>query len=327
MYLNIGQLTEYSKKVIHAISMLERKQGALDHQLFSYQQDKKTIFYQLQLDGIEQQQALQLYNTQKNSGIIASTISLLKEINNGKYTAISIEYIEALYDIILQNENTDSFASLQNQFIHREELLQLLHWLNTQLEQKLQHPVIAIGIFYFNINLIQPFKKHNLRMARFLATRLLLNEGYHFLLHLPLEKYFSENIEQYNSCFIINAESYKLMPDWLNFFIEGLAETANSVAFEMLMQNELSDNPTATEQAMPITEDNIPASRDDVKYLNKRQQSIRSYISDKQPVKIGDISDNFPTLSYNTIKKDMQLLVKYSLVKPLGNKKGTVYIV
>ena len=252
-----------------------------------------------------------------------------QKIFKNSTTNINIETIESVYESFLMNENTDSFASLQNQFIHREQLMQLLHWYSTQIEQKTLHPVLIAGIFYFNFHLINPFKKFNERMARLFTSEILKENGYSFLNILPVEKFYTENLEAYKQFFVASSEQYRQMPEWLYFFADGLADTAQQALINHSFSafNESHIAPENLDEAKPLlVEKNGQADRASVKYINKRQTNIKVFIREKQPVKISDIAAHFEKISYNTIKKDLQLLVQYDFAQPVGNKKGTVYI-
>ncbi len=61
-------------------------------------------------------------------------------------------------------------------------------------------------------------------------------------------------------------------------------------------------------------------------YLNERQKQIREFIAANQPLKVSDISAQFPQIPMATIKKDLQYLRDEQVLITAGNGKGTVYL-
>ena len=62
-------------------------------------------------------------------------------------------------------------------------------------------------------------------------------------------------------------------------------------------------------------------------YLNDRQKRIRNFIKEKKAVKVQDIDKQFPDISRNTIKKDLQYLKNEKFIDQMGQNKGTVYVI
>ena len=70
MYLNIGQLTDYSKKLINAISRLERSVGSFSN--VKNEKNDKFIFYNLILEGKSNAEAVATIATKSKEGIMLS---------------------------------------------------------------------------------------------------------------------------------------------------------------------------------------------------------------------------------------------------------------
>lgn len=61
-------------------------------------------------------------------------------------------------------------------------------------------------------------------------------------------------------------------------------------------------------------------------YLNDRQKLINNFIIENQPIKVSDLSRQFPEIGLSTLKKDLQYLRDEQVLTMIGKGKGTVYI-
>jgi predicted HTH transcriptional regulator len=61
-------------------------------------------------------------------------------------------------------------------------------------------------------------------------------------------------------------------------------------------------------------------------YLNERQKRIKVFITSNQPIKLSDLVKSMPEISINTLKKDLQYMKTEQIIKSVGERKGTVYI-
>jgi DeoR/GlpR family transcriptional regulator of sugar metabolism len=60
-------------------------------------------------------------------------------------------------------------------------------------------------------------------------------------------------------------------------------------------------------------------------YLNDRRKRILEHIRTDAPVRLSDLAERFPDLSPNTIKKDLQSMVREGFLVKEGRNKGTIY--
>ena len=105
---------------------------------------------------------------------------------------------------------------------------ELIDWTNTQLKQKSVHPIIVIGLFTVHFLAIHPFKDGNGRIARALASMLMLKAGYPYMRYASFD--IISKISQsayyrslYNTHKTVWSSKIDYTP-WLTFFILALYE-------------------------------------------------------------------------------------------------------
>ncbi len=108
---------------------------------------------------------------------------------------------------------------------------ELVHWAREQLETRLLHPLLVIGIFIVEFLAIHPFQDGNGRLSRILTTLLLLKSGYLYVPYSSLESVIENNKEGYYLALRRTQQSLKTAsPDfqpWLLFFLRSLQKQKN----------------------------------------------------------------------------------------------------
>lgn len=104
----------------------------------------------------------------------------------------------------------------------------LVFWTREQLESKVLHPLLVIGIFIVIFLAIHPFQDGNGRLSRILTTLLLLKSGYSYMPYSSLESVVEENKDNYYLALRRSQQTFrKEKPDfnaWLIFFLRALRQ-------------------------------------------------------------------------------------------------------
>lgn len=186
------------------------------------------------------------------------------------------------------------------------EMQELIEWTNEQWEQKNIHQLIVIGSFIYDFLSIHPFQDGNGRLSRLLTTLCLLQRDYAFIQYISFENHIEQQKKVYYEA-LMNGQKNRGTENerielWLIFFLESLK--------------------TLTEKL----EQKYDVFKSKGGYLNDRQKLINNFIIENQPIKVSDLSRQFPEIGLSTLKKDLQYLRDEQVLTMIGKGKGTVYI-
>ena len=171
-----------------------------------------------------------------------------------------------------------------------------------QLEDKLIHPLIMIGLFVVHFLAIHPFQDGNGRMSRALTTLLLLKNGYSYVPYSSMEGIIEENKASYYKALRKSQKTFKTddvnYDYWLNFFLR-------TVQKQVVRLKQKMNQATAT---LTLTETKI------MDLFNEQNQWV--------------ISAMVEVLNMNvaTIKKAVGELVKNGYLQKNGTTRGAWYI-
>jgi len=254
------------------------------------------------------------------------------EIINENYENISISknYIQQLHQNLLKYSTKDDrhrgvYKNLSNKVVANypdgtqriifdttephlveNEMNYLIEWTNEQLISKKIHPLIIIGLFIYEFLSIHPFQDGNGRLSRLLTNLLLLKNNYLFIKYVSFENLIEQKKKTYYEALMDGQKdrySEKERADkWMLFFLQSL---------EALIQR---------------LEQKYDVFKNKGGYLNERQKKIREFIKSNQPIKLSDLVNNMPTISINTLKKDLHYMKLEQIIESVGKNKGTVYM-
>ncbi len=188
----------------------------------------------------------------------------------------------------------------------RKEMEDLLSWTRARFKEKEIHPLLVVGLFVYEFLSIHPFQDGNGRLSRLLTTLLLLKSGYGFIQYISFEHQIENRKSDYYRA-LMNCQKRrkpgkaKDIAEWIHFFLGCLLELA-------LKLEKKSD-----------------ALEDSGAYLNGRQKAVLNFLKQASPVKRSDVLARFPEVSVNTLKKDLQHLVREGRLEKMGQRKGTTY--
>ncbi len=129
----------------------------------------------------------------------------------------------------------------------------LVRWTQTILEDKSQHPLVAIGIFNVVFLAIHPFQDGNGRLSRVLTTLLLLKSGYRYIPYSSMESIIERNKDAYYLALQRTQKTLKSRPDWLPwliFFLDALKRQKNHLDERLVQENPYANLLRESEQIM-----------------------------------------------------------------------------
>ncbi len=190
-------------------------------------------------------------------------------------------------------------------FLMRE----FIYWLNRD-DRDILHPVLKAGIAHHELVRIHPFIDGNGRAARVLATLILLLGGYDIRRFFSLEEYYDKDAVTYYKN--LQKASAGDLTSWLEYFTFGA-----SVEFEKIKEKilKLSKDVKLKEKfgGQQI-------------YLTEREMKLIEYIQEVGYIQNQMFVNIFPDVSEDTVLRDIQDLIKKSLIKKVGSTKAARYV-
>jgi len=181
---------------------------------------------------------------------------------------------------------------------------ELVDWANVNFNDGYFHPIITIGVFVVHFLSIHPFTDGNGRLSRALTTMLLLKNGYNYMPYASMESIIEANKEGYYRA--LRATQKTIWTDkvnyepWLTFFITSLQKQKRHL------------------------EEKITKVSGTIRY-NKTEESIIALFDKKSSWSVLEIAQEL-NKNNETIKKNIQNLVKKDILEKQGSTKGTFYI-
>ncbi|OGK52898.1 hypothetical protein A2970_00380 [Candidatus Roizmanbacteria bacterium RIFCSPLOWO2_01_FULL_44_13] len=193
---------------------------------------------------------------------------------------------------------------LEVPFLMRE----FLYWVNRDDRDSI-HPVIKAGIAHHELVRIHPFIDGNGRVARVLATLILLLGGYDIRRFFSLEEYYDKDAVSYYEN--LQKASAGELTTWLEYFTNGAA-----IEFEKIK-----------EKILKLSKDVKMKERFGGQqiYLTERQMKLIEYLTDAGFIQNQMFATVFPDVSEDTVLRDLQDLIKKGLIKKVGSTKAARY--
>ena len=193
---------------------------------------------------------------------------------------------------------------LEVPFLIRE----FLYWVNQQ-DKDILHPVLKAGIVHHELVRIHPFIDGNGRVARVLATLVLLLGGYDIRRFFSLEEYYDKDAVSYYQN--LQKASAGNLTSWLEYFTSGAASEFEKIKEKILrLSRDVKMKQKFGQQI----------------YITERQTKIIEYIQDIGYLQNQSFSSLFPDVSEDTVLRDIKDLVSNNLIKKVGSTKAARYI-
>jgi Fic family protein len=187
---------------------------------------------------------------------------------------------------------------------------EFVYWLNKDDKDHL-HPVLKAGITHHELVRIHPFIDGNGRVARVVATLILLLGGYDIRRFFSLEEYYDKDAVTYYHN--LQKASSGDLTSWLEYFTFGA-----SIEFEKIKEKilKLSKDVKLKEKfgGQQI-------------YLTERQMKLVEYIQEVGYIQNQIFPNVFPEVSEDTVLRDLQDLIKKGLIKKVGSTKAARYVI
>lgn len=182
------------------------------------------------------------------------------------------------------------------------EMIELLEWTRTALEEEKHHKLFVIGNFIFEYLSIHPFEDGNGRTSRLLTNLLLLKNGYEFVPYVSHEKIVEENKAEYYKSLRTSSKHWKTksdenISDWMLFFLK-VVELQGKRAEEIT---------TEEDPEIFLSPDQTKVWR----CFGKKEEWRRKELSEKN------------SISPNSIDKILQKLEKMKKIEKKGSGRGT----
>jgi Fic family protein len=212
--------------------------------------------------------------------------------------------------VVVKNSSTGEItfrppSPIEVPFLMRE----FLYWLNRE-DKDLIHPILKAGIAHHELVRIHPYIDGNGRVARLVATMILLLGGYDIRRFFSLEEYYDKDAVAYYQ-YLQKASSGDLTT-WLEYFSYGAA-----IEFEKIK-----------EKVLRLSKDVKLKERFGGQqiYLTERQIKIVEYIQEVGYLQNQSFPTLFADISEDTVLRDLQDLIKKGLIKKVGSTKSARYV-
>lgn len=185
-----------------------------------------------------------------------------------------------------------------------------LSWLNSMTGKKV-HPILRAGITHYELARIHPFVDGNGRTARAMALLVLFLEGYEVKKFFSLEEYYDRQAKSYYGALQSVEKMGGDATEWLEFFVEGLAEELGRVKDRVV---ELS----ALAQVSQSGGTQVALSERQIKIL----EAIRAHGGEMTTKEVRQV---IKMVSKDTVIRDLNDLIDKGVVKKEGSTKASRY--
>ncbi|CAN5213361.1 Dot/Icm type IV secretion system effector CoxFIC1 [soil metagenome] len=182
-------------------------------------------------------------------------------------------------------------------------------WIN-RMNRDEMHPILKAGITHHELVRIHPFIDGNGRVARSLATLVLLQGGYDIRRFFSLEEYYDRDAIMYYES--LQKATAGDMTAWLEYFTYGA-----TVEFELIK-----------DKILRLSKDAKWKEKFGGKqiFLSDRQVKVVEYIQEIGYLQNKAFSSIFPDVSEDSVLRDLKDLIDKGLIKKIGKTKAARYV-
>jgi len=186
-----------------------------------------------------------------------------------------------------------------------KDLDDFLKWLNSEHEM---HPVLEAGITHYEMARIHPFVDGNGRLARLIATWVLVNRDFDIKRFFSLDDYYnSDRRAYYEALKTVDRETVNITK-WLEYFSEGVAISIEAVKKKVLL---LSGGKKRSGKGQIVITD--------------RQSKIVEHINKHDSITNSDVQ-KILNVKRQVATKELTKLVEEGVLKKIGTYKDARYI-
>jgi len=212
--------------------------------------------------------------------------------------------------VVIKNSETGEItfkppAPLEVPYLIKE----FISWINNTSDDDL-HPILKAGIAHHELVRIHPYIDGNGRVARIIATLVLLLGGYDIRRFFSLEEYYDKDALSYYEN--LQRATIGDMTTWLEYFTYGASIEFARVKDKIL---KLSKDAKLKEKfgGRQI-------------FLTDRQIKLIEYMQDIGYIQNQAFPTLFPHLSEDSVLRDIKELIDNKLVKKIGKTKAARYV-
>lgn len=181
---------------------------------------------------------------------------------------------------------------------------ELVTWTQEQLVEGRLHPLLIVAIFVVCFLAIHPFQDGNGRLSRALTTYLLLKTGYRYVSYSSLEAVIEQEKHAYylslrQTQTTLNLAHTQWQP-WLTFFLKSLKRQKDNLDIKISREQILLTQ-------MPET-----------------AHAIMEVLHSRGRITMGEL-EKLTSINRNTLRKNLENLVKNKQIQQNGQGKGTWY--
>ena len=215
-----------------------------------------------------------------------------------------------LKQVVIRNSSTGEITfkppvPMEVPFLMRE----FVYWINKENADEI-HPVLRAGIVHHELVRIHPFIDGNGRVARVLASLILLLGGYDIRRFFSLEEYYDRDAVVYYEH--LGKATAGDITSWLEYFTYGAA-----IEFTK-----------TKEKILKLSKDVKLKERMGGKqiFLTERQIKIIEYIQEVGYLQNKSFSRLFSDISEDSVLRDVQDLIKKGIIEKVGSTKSARYV-
>jgi len=190
-------------------------------------------------------------------------------------------------------------------YLTANEMEALISWTNSEIKEQRLHPILITSIFVYEFLSIHPYQDGNGRLSRLLTTFLLLKQGYNFVEYVSFEHVIENRKDMYYQV-LMETQKHRgtedeILDKWVIFFLNCIINLTDKLKVKYDTYNNLKLN------------------------TNDRQKEVLAYVEIHKTIQIKSLENGLSQYSRNTLKKDIQYLVKEGLLLTTGAGRGVRY--
>lgn len=240
------------------------------------------------------------------------------------FSKISEDLIKSLHNELLADiapkEKTGSYRNIaflvkgtNNYSPSPDEILASLRsffsWFDEDDAKDLPVP-IRCAILYFEIYRIQPFEVGTKKIAGIITLFDLFIEKYDLYKLVSIEKYFSDNPTTFHDAVRSTQNAEGDITKWVEYFLNGLSDEYEAIK----------------DRVISLSKDSKILKIAGMKPLNDRQEKIVEFLHDYGNIQNKDFERLLPTVSEDSILRDLKDLVSKGVIEKSGSTKSARYI-
>lgn len=301
---------EYSKAIIENTTLLPN----WTKQLINEAQTRR-IFYSLLREGVNvDEDEVRRFISKLPSKPATEALQFaeaLKAMERMSYnTEITEEDLKKLYghfsERTLYRNKTMAGKTIPDEIL--AEVSGLVDWL-ASLDARETHPVVVAAIFKAKIELIAPFEAGNTLLSDLGVTLFLKISNYEINESYALEEYYSRTKRYYAEALedVVQQDDFTR---WIEYFAEGFSREVSTIA----------------ENVKLLARDTkIAKAAGDKVRLSERQERIVAYLQDFGMLQNKDFERLFPSISEDTVLRELKDLMQKGIVVKRGKTKSSRY--